>query len=75
MTESPPTSSSSGSTGATPSKKFDADKKVPADVWSALEQSLLLAPSSFGLQPWKFLVVEDRELRQQLRGARGAKRR
>lgn len=50
-------------------KKFDADKKVPADVWGALEQSLLLAPSSFGLQPWKFLVVEDRELRQQLRGA------
>ena len=50
-------------------KKFDADKKVPADVWGALEQSLLLAPSSFGLQPWKFLVVEDRELRQQLRDA------
>ena len=50
-------------------KKFDADKKVPADVWGALEQSLLLAPSSFGLQPWKFLVVEDRDLRQQLRDA------
>jgi nitroreductase len=50
-------------------KKFDADKEIPADVWAALEQSLLLAPSSFGLQPWKFLVVEDQELRQKLRDA------
>ena len=31
-----------------------------------LEQSLLLAPSSFGLQPWKFFVVRNPEIRQQL---------
>jgi nitroreductase len=29
----------------------------------------VLAPSSFNLQPWKFLVVEDKALRQQLRAA------
>lgn len=48
-------------------KQFDASKTIPADVWQALETSLVLTPSSFGLQPWKFIVVENPNLRQQLR--------
>ena len=48
-------------------KKFDPDRKIPDDVWHTLEQSLVLAPSSFGLQPWKFFVVRNPELRGQLR--------
>lgn len=40
-------------------KKFDAQRKISPEVWLALEQALVLAPSSFGLQPWKFLVVTD----------------
>lgn len=48
-------------------KKFDTTKKIPTQVWEALEQSLVLAPSSFGLQPWKFFVVENPELRSKLR--------
>ncbi|MCU0706125.1 MAG: NAD(P)H-dependent oxidoreductase [Fimbriiglobus sp.] len=47
-------------------KKFDATKKIPADTWAALEQCLLLSPSSYGLQPWKFFVVETPALREQL---------
>ncbi|MBF2064815.1 MAG: NAD(P)H-dependent oxidoreductase [Calothrix sp. C42_A2020_038] len=47
-------------------KKFDANKKIPDDVWKVLEQSLVLAPSSFGLQPWKFFVVQNPEIRHQL---------
>lgn len=47
-------------------KKFDARRTIPAEVWSALEESLVLAPSSFGLQPWKFWVVTDAALRQAL---------
>jgi nitroreductase len=50
-------------------KRFDATRRVPADVFAALEQALLLAPSSFGLQPWKFLVIETPELRTKLRAA------
>jgi len=50
-------------------KRFDATKAIPADTWSALEQALLLAPSSFGLQPWKFVVVTTPALKQQLRAA------
>lgn len=47
-------------------KKFDPDKKIPESTWKALEQSLVLAPSSFGLQPWKFFVVRNPDIRQQL---------
>jgi nitroreductase len=47
-------------------KKFDTERKIPADAWQALEQSMVLAPSSFGLQPWKFFVVTNPELRQEL---------
>lgn len=47
-------------------KGFDASKKIPADTWSALEQSLVLAPSSFGLEPWKFFVVDDAAVRAKL---------
>lgn len=48
-------------------KKFDARRTIPPGTWAALEQSLVLAPSSFGLQPWKFLVVTNKELRAKLR--------
>jgi nitroreductase len=47
-------------------KKFDAAKKIPAADWAALEEALVLTPSSYGLQPWRFLVVDDPALRQQL---------
>jgi nitroreductase len=47
-------------------KKFDATKKIPAEQWALLEQSLVLSPSSFGLQLWKFIVVSDPALRAKL---------
>jgi nitroreductase len=40
-------------------KKFDRDRKIDAESWAVLEQALVLSPSSFGLQPWKFLIVTD----------------
>ncbi|MBI2885227.1 MAG: NAD(P)H-dependent oxidoreductase [Candidatus Omnitrophica bacterium] len=50
-------------------KKFDPARKIPADRWDALEQALVLSPSSFGLQPWKFIVVTDPAVRERLRPA------
>ena len=50
-------------------KKFDADRPIPEDAWSALEQSLILSPSSFGLQPWKFVVVKSRDVKERLMAA------
>lgn len=48
-------------------KKFDASGRVPLDKWEALEESLVLSPSSYGLQAWKFLVIEDKALRAKLK--------
>jgi nitroreductase len=48
-------------------KQFDASKSIPAPVWQALEDSLVLSPSSYGLQPWQFFVVTNPELRAKLR--------
>ncbi|MGF1488367.1 MAG: NAD(P)H-dependent oxidoreductase [Prochloraceae cyanobacterium] len=47
-------------------KKFAPNKKIPEATWQVLEQSLVLAPSSFGLQPWKFIVVRNPEIRSKL---------
>lgn len=40
-------------------KAFDPAAKIPAATWNALEEALLLTPSSYGMQPWKFVVVTD----------------
>ncbi|MEK6554196.1 MAG: NAD(P)H-dependent oxidoreductase [Bdellovibrionota bacterium] len=48
-------------------KKFDPTKKISEKDWKALENALVLTPSSYGLQPWKFLIVQNPELRKQLR--------
>lgn len=47
-------------------KAFDANRKISADVWSALEESLVLSPSSFGLQPYRFTVIHDPATRERL---------
>lgn len=47
-------------------KQFDASRKIPAETWDVIEDSLVLTPSSFGLQPWKFLVVENPAVRAKL---------
>lgn len=47
-------------------KKFDASKTIPDDTWSALASSLVLTPSSFGLQPWHFFVVRNPEIKESL---------
>ena len=47
-------------------KQYDATKKISAEDWETLEQSLILAPSSFGIQPYKFIVVTDQEMKENL---------
>lgn len=48
-------------------KAFDSTRTIDDERWEALLDALVLAPSSFGLQPWKFLVIGDPELRRKLR--------
>jgi nitroreductase len=50
-------------------KKFDSSKKISAADWAVIEQALVLTPSSYGLQPWKFIVVTDPALKTKLRPA------
>lgn len=40
-------------------KRFDPEKKISTDTWNALERALVLTPTSFGLQPYRFLVLTD----------------
>lgn len=48
-------------------KKFDAKKKVSDADLNELLEALRLSPSSYGLQPWKFIVITNPELRKNLR--------
>lgn len=47
-------------------KKFDASKKVSDSDFEIIKESLRLVPSSYGLQPLKFIIVETPQLREQL---------
>jgi len=47
-------------------KLFDVSREISPVLWTALEDALVLTPSSYGLQPWKMMVVRDRELREKL---------
>ncbi len=47
-------------------KKFDPTKLISPADWAVLEQSMILAPSSFGLQPWRFVLVQNPAVRAQL---------
>ncbi len=48
-------------------KAFDPNKKISDQQLNTLLESLRLSPSSFGLQPWKFIVVKNPEVRAKLR--------
>lgn len=50
-------------------KKFDPDKKLTDEQLNDLLESLRLTASSYGIQPWKFVVVKNKDKREQLVGA------
>lgn len=50
-------------------KKFDATKKISEADLNTLKEAVRLAASSYGLQPYKVVIVENPELREQLKAA------
>jgi len=50
-------------------KVFDPARTIAPEDWQVLEQTLVLTPSSFGLQPYRFVVVTDPGLKARLRPA------
>ena len=47
-------------------KVFDPNRKIPAPTWNTLQEALVLSTSSFGLQPYRFVVVNDPATRAKL---------
>jgi len=47
-------------------KIFDKDKKIPEEDFKTILEAARLSPSSFGFEPWKFLIVQDKALREKL---------
>ena len=50
-------------------KKFDPNRKISADDLETLKEAIRLSASSYGLQLYKVLVIEDAELKSKLRPA------
>lgn len=48
-------------------KIFDPGKHVSAENLQTILEAGRLAPSSFGIEPWKFIVVENSDMRVKLR--------
>jgi nitroreductase len=48
-------------------KEFDASKKLSEEQLNLLLEATNLAPSSFGLQPFSIVVIEDDEIRKKLK--------
>ena len=47
-------------------KAFDPAKKISDADWATLEQALVLTPTSYGFQPYRFVVVSDPAIREKL---------
>lgn len=50
-------------------KTFDPTRKIPAEDFNLILETGRLSPSSFGFEPWRFLVIQDMGLREKLLGA------
>lgn len=50
-------------------KKFDTTKKIATEDLNTLKEAIRLSSSSYGLQPYKVIIVENPELRAQLQPA------
>lgn len=48
-------------------KDFDTSRTIPAEDFDFILETGRLSPSSFGFEPWEFLVVQNPELREKLR--------
>lgn len=47
-------------------KLFDASKKISDEDFQFILETGRLSPSSFGLEPWKFVVLQNQQLRDKL---------
>lgn len=50
-------------------QKFDPSKKLTDEQLNFLKEAIRLSPSSYGLQPWKIYIINNPEVRTQIRTA------
>lgn len=48
-------------------KSFDPTKKIAEEDWETIIESARLSPSSFGYEPWKFLLIRNEEIKEGLK--------
>ena len=48
-------------------KIFDETKKISDENIKTIMQCAVKSPSSFGMEPWKFLVITNDKLKQKLK--------
>ncbi len=48
-------------------KVFDPSRRIPDPQFEAILESAHLSPSSYGFEPWRFLVIQNMALRERLR--------
>ena len=48
-------------------KKFSTEKRVAEEDLKTIIESARLSPSSFGLEPWKFLLLRNEKMREDFR--------
>ncbi|MEJ9314725.1 nitroreductase family protein, partial [Priestia megaterium] len=52
-------------------KEFDTNKKISDEDFRFILETGRLSPSSVGLEPWKFVVIQDAALREKLKPVSG----
>jgi len=50
-------------------KLFDDEKKIPSEDLHFILEAGRLSPSSFGMEPWNFIIVQSQELKEKIRPA------
>jgi len=48
-------------------KKFNSNKKISEEDFDTILESGRLSPSSLGLEPWRFVVIQNKKLRDKLK--------
>ena len=48
-------------------KEFNPEKKISDQDFNFILETGRLSPSSFGFEPWKFLVVQNQNLREKIK--------
>jgi len=50
-------------------KAFDTEKQIPSEQFDSILEVLRTSPSSFGMEPWRVIVVRNPNLRKALKSA------